>query len=237
MIRFKAQYWRNAVTVIVVVAGLTIAGTTLVVPSASGANVEVVPRDSNAYGNTYSEWSARWWQWVLSIPAATNPNLDTTGANCGEGQSGQVWFLAGTFGGSVTRTCSVPAGKALFFPILNSAFGQGVGDCSGPADCDVTTLRGLAAAPMDNPTTLMVTIDNRKVKNLSQFRVTSPVFNYFFPADNIIGLDPGTYGPLVSDGYWLLIEPLSPGTHTIHFKGVSNSALEIDVTYNLTVGS
>jgi len=27
-----------------------------------------------------------WWQWLLSIPTAVNPNLDSTGANCGVGQ-------------------------------------------------------------------------------------------------------------------------------------------------------
>jgi hypothetical protein len=32
-----------------------------------------------AYRKTYGEWSARWWQWVRSIPAGTNPLLDTTG--------------------------------------------------------------------------------------------------------------------------------------------------------------
>src|SRR2546430_5217700 len=67
-------------------------------------NPGVVPPDSNEFGNSYGEWSARWWQWLLSIPNSTNPNLDTTGANCAVGQTGQVWFLAGTFGGpAVTR--------------------------------------------------------------------------------------------------------------------------------------
>ena len=233
MIRVKTKHWRSVVAVTVVFVGLMLAGAILVSPAASSA-AQVIPR-SSAFGNTYGEWSARWWQWLLSIPAATNPNLDPTGANCGEGQTGQVWFLAGTFGGSFTRTCTVPAGKALLFPILNTVFGQGVGDCTGPSDCNVTALRALAAAAEDNPMTLMVSIDGRNVKNLSQFRVTSPVFNYFLPADNILGISSGTYGPLVSDGYWLLLKPLSPGTHTIHFKGVSNSAFESEVTYNLTV--
>ena len=236
MIRVKTKYWRSIVAVMVVVVGLMMAGTTGCSTAASSANAEVIPRDFNAFGNTYGEWSSRWWQWLLSIPAATNPNLDPTGANCGEGQAGPVWFLAGTFGGSFTRTCTVPSGKALFFPILNTAFGQGVGDCTGPSDCDVTALRGLAAAAEDNPTTLMVSIDGHNVNDLSQFRVTSPVFNYFLPADNILGISSGTYGPLVSDGYWLLLKPLSTGAHTIHFKGISNSGFETEVTYNLTVG-
>ena len=79
-------------------------------------NPEVVPLNFNAFGNTYGEWSARWWRWALSIPADQNPLLDTTGANCSEGQGGQIWFLAGVFGGAATHSCTVSGGKALFFP-------------------------------------------------------------------------------------------------------------------------
>ena len=45
---------------------------------ASGQNLGnpgVVPPSVNEFGNPYGEWTARWWQWLLSIPAATNPNL------------------------------------------------------------------------------------------------------------------------------------------------------------------
>jgi hypothetical protein len=79
----------------------------------------LISRDSNAYGNTYGEWSARWIQWLLSIPMAINPAFDNTGANCGQGQAGPVWFLAGTFGGPVKRACTVPPGKALTGGVFN----------------------------------------------------------------------------------------------------------------------
>ena len=59
--------------------------------------VGVYPPGSNPLGVTYGEWTAKWWQWLLSIPGPVNPNLDTTGANCAQGQSGPVWFLAGRF--------------------------------------------------------------------------------------------------------------------------------------------
>ena len=64
---------------------------------------------AEGFGATYGEWSARWWQWALSIPAAVNPILDATGANCARDQVDDVWFLAGTFGGTVTRSCTIPA--------------------------------------------------------------------------------------------------------------------------------
>ncbi len=120
------RLWRSVVAVMVVVVGLMVAAMIPVAQADSrNPNSQVLPLDSSPYGNTYGEWSARWWQWTLAIPAATNPNLDTTGENCAEGQSGQVWFLAGSFGGTFERACPVPTGKALFFPILNAALRRG----------------------------------------------------------------------------------------------------------------
>jgi hypothetical protein len=203
-------------------------------------NPGVVQPSSSEFGNTYGEWSARWWQWGLSIPADKNPILDTTGAHCAEAQADapQVWFLAGTFGGDpVVRKCTIPGGKDLYLPILNSLFGQApeVGDCEGPQDCDPTALRSLAAAQQDDPQLLEVSIDNHAVKNLNQYRVTSPVFNAFLPQGNVIGIPAGTIGPLVSDGYWLLLTPLSAGKHTIHFHGKTVTGFETEATYQLNI--
>ena len=106
------RFGRSVVAVLVVVVGLMIAAMTLVAQAdSSNPNPRVFPSDSNPYGNTYGEWSARWWQWALAIPAATNPVLDETGADCAEGQIGQVGFLASSFfGGTFDRACAVPTG-------------------------------------------------------------------------------------------------------------------------------
>src|SRR6185437_3171085 len=73
------------------------------------------------HGKSYNQLAVAWWQYVLGQPAATNPLQDTTGAHCATGQTGPVFFLAGTSGsGTVTRQCTVPAGKQLFFPLLNA---------------------------------------------------------------------------------------------------------------------
>src|SRR5690349_23790807 len=68
-------------------------------------------------------FTALWWEWVFSLPAPINPTQDATGADCMVGQRDSVWFLAGVGvfgGGSATRTCSIPAHKTLFFPVINS---------------------------------------------------------------------------------------------------------------------
>src|SRR5262245_34860597 len=74
-----------------------------------------------ANSTSFKQLSAQWWQWALSIPTDVNPQTDGTGEDCMVGQRGEIWFLAGILGGgTVTRTCSVPAGKSLFFPLVNS---------------------------------------------------------------------------------------------------------------------
>jgi len=109
-------------------AGLATALTLLLTTSAAWAernpNTGIAPPQSSPYGQTYGEWSGAWWRWAYSFPAGEdqNPVQDPTGALAGLGQSGPVWFLAGSFGQTITRTATVPAGKALFFPIINTAW-------------------------------------------------------------------------------------------------------------------
>ena len=238
------RFWRSLVAVMVVVVGLMVAAMIPVAQADSrNPNPQVLPLDSSPYGNTYGEWSARWWQWALSIPAVTNPVLDETGANCAEGQSGPVWFLAGAFfGGTFERACTVSPDKALFFPIVNAAFGAAVFDCeptTSGVPCNITVLRAAAAASMD-PVTIEASIDGVPVRNLRDYRVQSPVFSVTLPEGNVVDVPSGTYAPMVADGYWLMLAPLSAGAHTIHFKnkitGGPFEGTETEVTYHLTMG-
>jgi len=229
--------------VVALVTGLTAAPMSGLAQAGSGnPNPQILPVHSRPHGNTYGEWSARWSQWVFSIPAAVNPALDDTGAHCAEGQSGQVWFLAGSFGNAVSRTCTIPHGKALFFPIVATSFGAAVFSCepTNPGvPCDVAELRAAAAEAVDS-VTLEASIDSAPLRNLNDYRVPSPVFSVTLPEDNVLAIPSGIYAPMVSDGYWLMLAPLSAGAHTIHFKATITSGpaegFEIEITYHLTVG-
>jgi hypothetical protein len=231
-------------------------------------NPGVHPSNSKPYGLSYGEWSARWWQWILQIPAATNPNLDATGSSCGEGQTGQVWFLAGSFGtlpSPIVRDCAVPAGRSLLIPLLNQADGAALLDCDGPPPFDVNcanftfggktgldALRAEAKFAMDNPASLQLSLDGVPLSDLTSYRVQSPVFSFLLTTGNVISFllaafslpgsqppgpqPPGTYTPAVSDGYWVMFTPLSPGKHTIRFEGVQAGGFAAgDTTYHLTV--
>ncbi|MFJ6719537.1 MULTISPECIES: hypothetical protein [unclassified Streptomyces] len=64
--------------------------------------------------------AARWWKWAMSAPREHSPVFDTTGREAGWRQPDDLWFLAGSHGGRVVRRCAVPAGRPVFFPVLNT---------------------------------------------------------------------------------------------------------------------
>src|SRR5678816_1415471 len=78
--------------------------------------VEPIPVTQKAFGKTYPQFAAGWLEWALASPVSTNPILDNDGSFGAIGQSGKVWYLAGNFGGTTTRSLAVPSGTALFFP-------------------------------------------------------------------------------------------------------------------------
>jgi hypothetical protein len=199
------------------------------------ANPHVFPPAAHPYGQSYGEWGADWWQWALSQPVSTNPVLDETGANCAAGQSGPVWFLAGTFGGSATRSCAIPTGKALLLPVLNNAYFAFEND--PPEQRTEEFVRGQVSFFEDAVTRLSATIDGVSVASIKErYFAESPLFTVVLPADNLFGLPEGfVLDPSVDVGYYLMVEPLAPGEHTIHFAGAL-PGFSVDVTYAITVG-
>ena len=67
------------------------------------------------------------------------------------------------------------------------------------------------------------------MEDIEAYRVQSPVFTFEAPAENVLFIPGPVNGSSVSDGYWLLLAPLSKGEHVIHFEG--NPGFPIDVTY------
>ncbi|MDH5193551.1 MAG: hypothetical protein OEW32_07685 [Nitrospira sp.] len=178
----------------------------------------------------YAQLTAIWWQWIIEQPATGNPIFDTTGSDAAKGQpltDVNVFLLAGSFGGPVTRTFTVPANTALFFPLLNNLGYAPEPACRPKIDQNqVPQLRMLGAQLIDGMSELHVVLDGVSLIG-SVIRVKSPVFHVTSPdVDSILG--PGTY-TAVSDGYWLFLPALASGTHTLKFGGTSG-----DFTVNIT---
>lgn len=214
----------------------------------SNGNPGVIPPQSHPYGKSYAEWSAEHWKWTYSLPAEAHPLTDT--ADVSAGQSGPVWFLGGTWApttdlngnliGVVDREVTVPVGKALFFPIVNAEASVVEGNGASEAE-----LREFANYLADHAESLTCTVDGRTVENLESYRVASPLFEFGpLPDGNLLGLAEGTTSPAVSDGYYIMLAPLSRGEHVIHFTGAIvftaaedgfDFSFTLDITYRITV--
>jgi len=200
-----------------------------------------------AFAQSLQQLSAEWWQWALSIPAVVNPQLDPDGRNVVVGQHGSVWFLAGVFtgfnGGSAIRTCFVPDDVQLFFPVINGVGINTPGICgSSETPESVNDVRMDAANAIAGVTNLSMTLDGKPFKNLQH--VLSTVFAVALPEDNVFdspcasfgGVPAGIYSPAAGDGFYVLLDPLPVGPHTLQFsaKGPHQNPAQ-DVTYKLTV--
>lgn len=160
------------------------------------------------------------------------------------GQRGPVWFLVGNFGGGdTTRSCSIPEGKRLFFPVINSVNIDTPNVCGqGTERIPVAELRALSAAFVDGATDLAVTLDGKPVSDL--LRIESNVFEVALPEENLFdqpctglgGAPSGIYSPAVDDGIYVLLESLKKGQHELRFHAENPSQNFVsDVTYHLTV--
>jgi hypothetical protein len=209
--------------------------------AASIACGQVLPPSSVPYGLSYSDWSAKWWQWTLS--QSTN-QMDLVSGPI----SGPVEFLAGAPGSvNETRKVTIPAGTALFFPVL--------ANWADNSDCpvfDTNTLAQLQAIEDGNWNVVSettCTIDGVAVTNLDNPQ-TTPYFTKATPFSYTTALSnsvlntvygnlpciPGgtTVNPAVADGVYLMLAPLAPGIHTVHYIGIVGPTNSPFVTMNLT---
>lgn len=254
--KVSVKYWRSSLPVLMVLMVLIMSTS---VAFARNSNPGVFPIQSHPYGQTYGQWSVRWWQFAFQ---------QTTLDICATDKAGsKVTFLAGTPGGPVTNSCTVPSGNAIMFPIFNVEWslaeaiaqqqatpGQSCllpGQPNGTSDA---ALQACATAQANNAlasnASLEADVDGVTLQNLPNYRAVSPPFDFTTVAGNPFGLCP-VDGPCpltsraVADGFWIILTPLSPGAHTIHFAATvpfpnvnppaTPFTLTVDTTYNLTV--
>jgi hypothetical protein len=215
-----------------------------------GLSGHLVEPNSGLVRAIYQHESKRWIRWALGLPWSTGPVTDETGASCTQGQVGPVWFLAGTGGGSVTRSCTIPKNKVLFFPLHNRWANPRAEFVDEPAElaeyqlfldeyfpalrtstCQLKLL--LDGVPL-LPT--LEALDGLWTENRHPFSVTLQDDNY--AAD--FGFTAGVYPAATQAGHYALLLPLSPGAHTLEFGGATcfedgTIEFEVSATYNLTV--
>jgi hypothetical protein len=180
----------------------------IVTSQADQLNPGVYSKDSTPFGIPYKEWVAKWWQWNVGIPKSEHPRDNYSAEKCAANQNGSVWFLPDILSGEEDRSCTIPAGKAVLVPLLT-------GECensSTPVMSD-EELHQCALAG-DEYAVISATLDGQNIQNLQQYRTYTSFFNITIVKDNIFDNHPGTFKGN-ADGFFVFLEPLSPGNHDL----------------------
>jgi hypothetical protein len=225
----------------------------------SGAPHAYAP-DAVVNDQSMPQWAANWWTKVVETPVHNpdgsfqNPVLDPTGAEAALGNAGNVFYLFGNFsGGNTSRTATLPAGTPIFVPLVSIEFSNydtAAPDGTLPGNYTAAQLAEMASQSAAPDAGLHLSVDGKALPNASAYREVSPTFSYVLPAtDNIdqffFGQNnlQGPVSPAVADGYYVMLQPLLPGQHTIEFGGTippntpltGASPFTLDVTYTVNV--
>jgi hypothetical protein len=162
---------------------------------------------------------AAMWTTVLQTPSAQNP-FGTGGAASG------CLNLGGTvapFGPAGVPSCTVKPGTKIF--VAASSFECSTFEGNGTTEAELQA----CAKQTDLQTAPSVTVDGRPVPVTE---AETGLLNIVLPADNIFGLPAGATGLSFGHGWVSLLNPLTPGTHTIviHRAGFPDITTTILVT-------
>jgi hypothetical protein len=198
-----------------------------------------------------------WWQWAGSIALDANPLVDETGDFCEAGQRGPYWFLTGNGGGRTTRSCTVPKGVKLVFPVITTFCypEEGFDDDASCIAYVIDVLKGfkrgnltvqldgrdyptedvceIAAAPGDH---VVGAPDHCRIYR----RANRTLFNFVINKSGFYLSEPGVWRANAANGVWAVIDTasLSAGEHRIRIRAVGKPDAVIpylNVVYHLTV--
>lgn len=210
------------------------------------------------YGGSYSDWSVMWWQWALEQPWQGHPLFDTTGAEAARNQVEPVWFIGGVFGtffepssGFAERWITIPGDVALFFPILNGEYDNQYCVPNDWVPRTAAELAQIAYEGFNQARDVYCSLDgadifrSADISGAAKYRAISGTFTAEMPYDHIgIGCNwdpaPIHLDPAVSDGLWVMLDPLPPGQHEITFGGSLpligvEGYFHLDIIYHITV--
>jgi serine/threonine protein kinase len=210
------------------------------------SSTPIVSPGSPDLGNaTYPQLVAEWGKWLMELPTTnsagvTHPLFDSPLFDVGEGQGGDLWFLASPFA-NVNRNCAIPSDKWLFLGLLND-------EASTLEDPPFYGLTGQdqafwAGYIANHIVDIFCEIDGVPVPDLLSYRFTSTQITFTAPTPWIFGTVGGT-GTSTWDGYFILLRPLGSGLHILHYGGAFKFNKDeptgelyegMDVTYSLTV--
>lgn len=190
-------------------------------------------RPQTYFGGSTDDLTEDWWTWVLSAPnGVAQPNQP-------DQHQGEVFFVAGNnpFGvpEPTDRTFEVPD-DPLLIPLVNTIL------------IDENNLVPRTASWARTVTDFHITIDGEEIQHPERYAALVPTGKFdvgAVPVNSVLDIAAGGPGSIYTDesydyssaanGYWVLVDRLSPGEHTIEFGGATNNGFSTDTTIHVTV--
>jgi hypothetical protein len=193
--------------------------------------VELFSKDEAPFGKSYDDWIAEFWNWVVSLsPDEATPKP----GGCLIHESGSmVMLMNSAVGGSHNQVCTISSDQGILIPMWNAWCDSG--DHSGLSDEQLTKcareefnlgkigsevrVDGVPVAKLDVTMSLIsgsLDYEITTLQNVSE--IYTKGFNITIPGDsNIPELVPGDWRA-GSHGWWVFLEPLPPGKHTVSYN-------------------
>jgi hypothetical protein len=185
-----------------------------------------LPPNAHPRGHSLTELAQAWDLWAFGS-SVDNPLL---AVRCEPSPiDPRIWFLPVSLGGEFESTCDVPQGAFL---LMN----PGGSECSNVEEepyfgADAADLLDCVNETFPLLTYVEVTFNGKTVTDLDAYVVTTEVTN--LPADNLLSPEPA----LSRDkGYFMVVQPLSRGTHTMHaYDEFASFDFTAGITYTINV--
>ncbi len=206
-------------------------------------DVRIVSPSETYLGLSAGQWSAAHYQWAFELPWAGHPLND---GDCSVGNAGPLWFLSGMSASDdpVDRTCTVPAGTALYFaiPTICTAIPTDHSVLETDFGTSPNELRKCAAVWEEmSPTKWELKIDGHSLRDPERFRNVTPDFEFTVPDKNMYSegwevaeATAGTYRG-VADHRSFIIKEMSSGEHLLESHVEHGDGTVEDTTYHLMV--
>jgi len=184
-------------------------------------------------GQSIANWTAGWWTRFWQAPVSSiDPATGNVAANVNN--NAPVFYGPTTSGdrslGHVTISFTVPHGRPLLVPLLPFDDLEAASIDGGASLADRESAASIVVAgwlTSVDPASLFATIDGTAVSNPSSYLEETGFFSAGPAQPGSIAASGGvTVGddlyPNEAAGYWLMIDGLSLGEHTVEFGGSSD---------------
>ena len=205
------------------------------------------PRNASVNGKKLEDFIKIYWQTLCPIPKKDNPAWQNNGnkENSFNGHVQEDLYMLSFSRDpqtTVTRTIQVPSNnEGLFIPVMSVI----VSECETTGNL-ITIANKDQASILATPGVDLV-LDGAPANHNGYVFAPASIgtFPVEFPAqpDAIFNIPNSNSGNAVAAGRYIWTDPLSPGSHTVHFKGKISCAppncidtnYNEDITYNITV--